>query len=230
MLSFLYDLFDGYELLKATGVALIIVLMVRAWAFSIKDRAEQEEKDREIEEGEKAKNALPQIIPISSSIYDDNNCTICKKPIWTREGLELETGTTVELKCTHRFHWKCLHAKSQSADSASPSPSSAADSSYVIVDKVPCCPECLFQPTVIEAKPLHKWQTVRYWVLIIDEALDQLATMSGTQGISWANVRQRARKMSGITLAQLAKGDEQTYGKEDMLAEEDLGQNLPVVS
>lgn len=213
MFSF-YDFFDTYELLKAVVIAFIIVLMVRAWAYASKDRAEKEEKIRELEDGEKEVKLLQQIIPVSKSIYEENNCSICKKPIWTREGLEIDNGCTVELKCTHRFHWNCLNKKTSS--------SSLTDTSYVMVDKVPMCPDCHFQPAVIEAKSLHKWQTIRYWVLIIDEALDQLATKSGKQGISWANVRARARKMSGITLEQLAKGEEQTYGKEDMHAEEDL--------
>jgi hypothetical protein len=182
----------------------------------VKDRAAVEEKKQELEDGEKDKKRLAQIIPVSKTIYEENNCSICKKPIWTREGLEIDKGCTVELKCTHRFHWDCLNKKS--------STSSLTDPSYVMVDKIPCCPVCHFQPTIITAKPLHKWQTVRFWVLIIEEALDQLATASGPGGISWASVRARARKMSGITIEQLGKGDEQTYGKEDMLAEEDLGE------
>lgn len=230
MLSFLSDFFDLYELLKAIVIAFIIVLMVRAWAYSVRDRIEKEEEvNREIEDGKKAKNGSEKsIIPISKSIYEENDCSICKKPIWTREGLEVEKGCTVELKCTHRFHWQCL-SKNSVATSVSPTTSSNSleekDSSYVMVDKVPCCPICLYQPSVIEAKALHKWQTVRFWVLIIDEALDQLATMSGKRGIAWANVRMRARDMSGISLEQLAKGDEQTHGKAEMLAEEDLGED-----
>jgi hypothetical protein len=227
MFSCIYDLFDTYEFVKAVGISLGIVLMVRAWAFSIKDRAEQEEQIRELEDGEKEAKRVEQIIPVSNSIYEENNCTICKKPIWNREGIELEKGCTVELKCTHRFHWKCLNKKTPapaSSSSSSSSPTSQTESTYVMVDKVPCCPDCHFQPTVIEAKPLHKWQTVRYWVLIIDEALDQLATKSSKYGIGWANVRLRARKMSGLTIEQLAKGEEQTHGKEDMHAEEDLGE------
>lgn len=215
MFSTLIDLFDAYELLKAVVISLCIVLMVRTWAYAVKERTEEEEKKLEIEEGEKNLKLKNEIIPVSKSIYEENDCSLCKQPIWTREGLEIDSGSTVELKCTHRFHWNCLNKKSSS--------SSLSDMSYVIVDKVPCCPECHFESSVIEAKPLHKWQTVRYWVLIIDEALDQLATQSGRHGISWANIRARARKMSGITVEQLAKGEEQTYGKEDMLAEEDLG-------
>lgn len=223
-------MFDAYELLKAVIIAFVIVMMVRAWAYSIKDRAEKEEQSRELEDGKQDEKALEQIIPMSKSIYEENNCTICKEPIWTREGLEVKKGCTVELKCTHRFHWHCLnHKSSPSSSPASTLSSSSAsladkDSSYVMVDKVPCCPICLYQPTTITAKHLHKWQTVRFWVLIIDEALDQLATMSGRRGIAWANVRARARQISGISTDQLAKGEEQTHGQTDMLAEEDLGE------
>mmetsp|Transcript_20102 Transcript_20102/g.33862 ORF Transcript_20102/g.33862 Transcript_20102/m.33862 type:complete len:336 (-) Transcript_20102:266-1273(-) len=214
MFTRLVELFDGYELVKAVGIALVIVGMVRTWAYAIKERTEDEQKQQEIEDGEKNEKLLNQIVPVSKTIYDENNCGVCKQPIWSRDGIEIDAGSTVELKCTHRFHWHCLNKKSSS--------SSLTDLSYVIVDKVPCCPECHFQPTIIEAKPLHKWQTIRYWVLIIDDALDQLATHSGVNGISWASIRARARKMSGITVEQLAKGDEQTHGKEDMLADEDL--------
>jgi hypothetical protein len=215
MFSTLIDLYDPYELIRAIIIAFVIVMMVRTWAYAVKGRAEEEEKQKEIEDLEITQKKLNQIVPISKTIHNENDCLICKKSLWTREGLEIEKGSTVELKCTHRFHWNCLNKKSSS--------SSLSDMSYVMVDKVPCCPTCHFQPSIIEAKPLHKWQTVRFWVLIIDEALDQLATLSGPRGISWANVRARARKMSGVTMEQLAKGDEQTYGKEDMLAEEDLG-------
>ena len=213
MISFLYSLFDSYELLKALIIACIIVFLLRMWAFGVKDRTEQEEKVRQQEMDGKIQDI---IIPVSSTIYDEHDCLICKRPIWNREGIEIEKGQTVELKCTHRYHWKCLNRN--------PSSPSVDESSYVMVNNVTRCPACHFQPDVIEALPLHKWQTVRYWVLLIDDALDQLASRSGKYGICWAEVRSRARKMSGLSLEQLRRGEEQTFGAESIDAEEDLGE------
>lgn len=228
MMDVVFDQINVYRLLKTFSICFIIVLLVRTWAYAVKDREESEEKVLELEandgssdlslsSGGRGGKGQP-IVPVSKTIYEENICLICKKAIWSREGIELKKGTTVELKCTHRFHWHCL-----TKTPATTSSKDETDSSYVMVDKVPRCPTCHFQPIVIEAKPLHKWQTTRFWVLIIDEALDQLARFSGTYGIGWANVRARARKMSGITLEQLAAGERQTYGEEDMLDEDDLG-------
>eukprot|EP00602_Paraphysomonas_sp_CaronLab_P001666 CAMPEP_0185032882 /NCGR_PEP_ID=MMETSP1103-20130426/21382_1 /TAXON_ID=36769 /ORGANISM="Paraphysomonas bandaiensis, Strain Caron Lab Isolate" /LENGTH=288 /DNA_ID=CAMNT_0027568949 /DNA_START=98 /DNA_END=961 /DNA_ORIENTATION=- len=139
---------------------------------------------------------------VSKSIHIEDDCPICKRAMWDEDGLEFQRCSVVQLQCSHCFHSRCYTGLAPSDGKYAP------------------CPVCQYHPVRVNLSPLHKWQTIRFWVHLIDEALDQIG--SRTYGVPWSFVRKRAREISGLTLKKLRAGDKQSNGEEDALEDEDL--------
>jgi hypothetical protein len=205
------SLVDYSAMIKALIFATVTVMLLRQAAWFAKVRDEDEAKL--LSEAVVVVERTPSYV--SPTIHENDLCGICSEKMWSDSGIEISRASVIQLDCKHCFHRSCylgdLDPKDTNLDRVMP---------CVIRGHFAPCLYCQMSPKSVSIQPLHKWQTISYWVLLINEALD----MAGPHkyGVSWAEIRKKAREISGLSLDQLRDGDKIANGGQDVLEDEDL--------